>query len=236
MRHLLLCLAVVVLGLVAFDRGRADACIRASEANKLIGWSADGRYALLARVEADGTMSHAEIQPTTYAGHAYVIWPEETRVIVTKTKVGKCVSFGDEEKAPIVEKKRGTLTEALLLELRTVKAMKFGRVEVAAAAAAATPTAAFTGATRYAAHELAITDGAATTTMPVPVFCVGSCLRDEKWKDWTATVTAVHTLASGTVLYETRLDDVCNGGTLIRLVAATPPAIKVPRLRCFGAQ
>ena len=69
----------------------------------------------------------------------------------------------------------------------------------------------------------------------MPVWCVGSCMADERWTKWKAEVAAVHTLASGVVLYELRLREVCNGGTLIRLVQAKPPKVKVPKRRCFGS-
>ena len=36
-------------------------------------------------------------------------------------------------------------------------------------------------------------------------------------------------------VYELRLREVCNGGTLIRLVQAKPPKVKVPKRRCFGS-
>jgi hypothetical protein len=42
-------------------------------------------------------------------------------------------------------------------------------------------------------------------------------------------------LASGVVLYELSLLNVCNGGTLLRLIAPTPPGVKVPRHRCTGS-
>lgn len=99
-------------------------------------------------------------------------------MVVTKVKVGQCADFGDEDGA-IVSRKKGALTEASLRALKTVKAMKFGTDEVAGAATAR-PTATFTGAKRYATHGLAIVDGAATTTLPVPVWCVGSCMADER--------------------------------------------------------
>lgn len=228
----LLVAALVALGLLAHARP-ADACVRASEANRLLGWSADGAYALLALVDDDGTMDHAEILPTAFKGFVYVITEGDVGVVVTKVKVGQCADFGDED-AAIVERKKGKLTEALLRNLKTVKAMKFG-TDQAAAAAGPLPTATFTGAKRYATHDLTIVDGATTTTLPVPVWCVGSCMADENWTKWKADVTAVHALANGVVLYELRLAAVCNGGTLIRLVQAKPPKVKVPKRRCLGS-
>ncbi len=228
----LLVAALVTLGLLAAARPAA-ACVRASEANRLLGWSADGAYALLALVDDDGTIEHAEILPTAYKGFVYVVTADDAGVVVTKVKVGQCADFGDEEGA-IVERKKGTLTEARLRDLKTVKAMKFGTDELAATGDAL-PTATFTGAKRYAVHDLKIVDGATTRTLPVPVWCVGSCMADENWTKWKAEVAAVHTLASGVVLYELRLAAVCNAGTLIRLVQAAPPKVKVPKRRCFGS-
>ncbi len=210
----------------------AEACVRAAEANRVLGWSADGAYALLGRFDRDGTLAHAEVLPTTYQGWVYVVAPQDDAVVVTKVKVGACADFGDEDGA-VVERRRGPLTEAGLRALTTIAAMKFGTD--AGPAPATLPTARFTGAKRYAVHDLAITDGATTSTVPVPVWCVGSCLRDEAWKKWKAEVKAVHVVPGGPVLYELHLTGVCNGGTAIRLVAATPAKTKPPRRRCFGA-
>lgn len=204
---------------------------------QLLGWSADGAYALLAEVDGKGTFDHAEIHPTTYTGSIYLVVAHETRgIVVTKVKVGTCASFGDGDEKTIVERGgKGALTEASVMALRTVKAMKFGREEQAPAAGAVTPTAAFTGKKRYDVHDLELTAGATKTVMPVPVWCVGSCLADEAYAKWSAKVDAVHTLASGTVLYELSLRNVCNGGTLTRLIAPTPATVKVPKQRCKGS-
>lgn len=231
MRRLAVALAVA-LAIIALRPAAARACVRASEANTLLGWSTDGGYALLALVDEHGVMDHAEILPTRYQGFVYVIVPQDDQIVVTRVKVGTCADFGDEAGA-IVERKRGTLTDATLRALRTVKSMKF--VADAAATKATTATATFTGAKRYAVHDLQLHDGAATLTLPVPVWCVGSCMADERWTSWKAAVTAVHTAPSGDLLYEVRLDGVCNAGTLIRLVAATPAKRKAPKHRCTGS-
>lgn len=214
----------------------AEACVRAAEANRLLGWSADGAYALLGRFDRDGALEHAEIVPTAYRGSVYVVAPQDDAVVVTKVKVGTCADFGDDDGA-VIERRRGKLTEAMLRDLKTVAAMKFSTDAGPAPTAlpSALPTARFTGAKRYAVHDLAITDGATTTTLPLPVWCVGSCLRDEAWTKWKAEVVAVHAVAGGPVLYELRLTGVCNGGTLIRVVAATPAKAKPPKRRCFGS-
>jgi hypothetical protein len=225
------------LSLVALIAGRrADACIQAGETNKLVGWSADGAYALSVLVDDKGAIDHAEIHPTSYAGSIYVIVADDDGggILVTKAKVGRCASFGHDDYASTVERAKGKLTDTSLRALKTVAAMKFGRQEVASASAAL-PTAAFTGKKRYDVHDLEVGAGATKTVMPIPVWCAGSCLADENFARWRATVTAVHTLASGTVLYEVSLANVCNGGTLVRLIAPTPPGVKVPKHRCTGS-
>ena len=71
--------------------------------------------------------------------------------------------------------------------------------------------------------------------MPVPVYCVGSCLADENWQKWSITVDGVHTLANGSVLYDLSMPNVCNGGTLHRVITGTPASKKVPKSRCKGS-
>lgn len=230
MRALLVATVAALATLAA--PGRATACVRAGEANTLLGWTADGRYVLLALIEADGAVHHAEILPTAYVGSVHVIAADDGEVVVTRVPVGACADFGDDG-AAVIERKPGRLTLDALRGLATVAAMKFGKDEEPSAGGL--PTARFTGKKRYAVHDLAFTSATGTVTVPVPVWCVGSCLRDEKWNRWRAEVTAVHALASGVVLYETRLHAVCNGGTLIRVVAVPPPAVKVPKRRCFGS-
>jgi hypothetical protein len=227
-----------VLALAAVAARPAEACVQAGETNKLLGWSADGAYALSVLVDDKGKLDHAEIHPTTFAGFVYVIVADDdaTGILVLRSKVGQCASFGHDELASTVERKKGALTEASLRALKTVAAMKFGRDEVAADnKGAPLPAAAFTGKKRYETHDFEISAGATRTVMPIPVWCAGSCLADENWNKWRATVVAVHTLASGLVLYETSLANVCNGGTLVRLIAPTPAAVKVPKHRCTGS-
>lgn len=225
----------IVIALATAHPREAAACVRASETNRLLGWSADGQYALFGLVGDDGALRHAEIHPTTYQGSVYVIVPDgDGAIAVTRVTVGGCASFADDD-ATVVERARGALTEKTLLDLATVKAMSFGRDEVTPAAGAARPRARFTGKKRYDVHDLELTAGATKTIVPLPVWCVGSCLRDEAYQKWTATVDAVHTLPSGVVLYEVRMPKVCNGGTIIRLVQPTPPAVTIPKARCRGS-
>ena len=68
-------LALVVAALVA--PRPAVACVQAGETNKLLGWSADGAYALSVLVDDRGKLDHAEIHPTTFAGFVYVIVPDD---------------------------------------------------------------------------------------------------------------------------------------------------------------
>jgi hypothetical protein len=219
--------AAAVLAVVAPRPG--DACIRASEADKVIGWSADGKYALY-EATADGLLDHAEILPTSYAGYVYTVTAMDDGIVVARSKIGACASFGDD--GSIVERKPGKLTEKALMGLETVAAMKFGTVE--AARKGDKPTAAFTGKERYDTHDVALMFGDTKVVMPLPVYCVGSCLADENWMKWSITVDGVHEV-NGAVLYELSLQNVCNGGTLHRVITQTPASVKVPTSRCKGA-
>src|SRR6476620_10912699 len=87
----------------------ADACIRAGEANTLVGWPADGKYALYELVQGK-TIDHAEILPTTYSGFIYTITANDDEIVVARVKVGSCAAFGEDDKA-VVEKKHGKLTD-----------------------------------------------------------------------------------------------------------------------------
>jgi hypothetical protein len=236
-------------GSIAGLEGRAEACIRAGEADTLVGWSADGKYALYT-LTVDKKLDHAEILPTSYSGYVYIVTGNEDGdgITVVRTNVGSCAEW-PEGNGTYVEQKAGKLTEKSLMALKTVKAMKFGKVDAAAAApatagaaapaasgASATPTtAAFTGKKRYDAHNIELTTGTSKLELPLPVFCVGSCLADENWTKWSITVDSVHALASGTALYELSMANVCNGGTIHRLVTQTPAKIKVPKRRCMGS-
>ena len=234
----LLVLATLGISLAAAG-GDAEACIVASEANTLVGWSADGKYALYTLV-TDGKIEHAEILPTSYSGYVYTITvPDDGRIQVSRAKVGSCAEWGhSEDPKTIVEKKKAKLTDKTLMELKTVAAMKFGKVEEPAAAKsvpAAPTTAVFTGKKRYQVHNIELTTGPSKLELPLPVFCMGSCLADENWKKWSIIVDGVHTLSTGETLYELRLENVCNGGTLHRVITQTPATTKVPKKRCYGS-
>jgi hypothetical protein len=244
---------------IAGLEGRAEACIRAGEADTLVGWSADGKYALYT-LTVDKKLDHAEILPTSYSGYIYIVTGNEDgdAITVVRTKVGSCAEW-PEDGGAYVEQKAGKLTEKSLMGLKTVKAMKFGKIDATTAAAppatgspaaagaspapapatgnaAATPTTAvFTGKKRYDAHNIELTTGTSKLELPLPVFCVGSCLADENWTKWSISVDGVHALASGTTLYELSMANVCNGGTIHRLVTQTPAKVKVPKRRCMGS-
>jgi hypothetical protein len=230
-------LAVALAAALAATARPAAACVRASEASKLVGWSADGKYALYELILDDKTLDHAEILPTIYTGFVYTIMPDYSGngIVVSRAKVGSSAAFGDDDSA-IVERKASKLTEASVLTLKTVAAMQFGTVETATKPAK--PKAAFTGKKRYEIHDVELTGeppGELPLVMPLPVYCVGSCLADENWTKWSITVDGVHQLATGTVLYELSMPNVCNGGTIHRLITQTPAAIKVPKQRSMGS-
>jgi hypothetical protein len=79
---------VLGVALLASHLPGAEACVRAGETNRLVGWSADGTYALYELVH-DGKLEHAEILPTTYAGFVYTITPAgDDQIIVSLAPVG----------------------------------------------------------------------------------------------------------------------------------------------------
>ena len=222
---------VILSALLALRAHHAGACIRAAEADTVVGWSEDGKYALYELVE-DGHIHHAEILPTSYDGFVYTIMPHDDEIVVSRVAVGKCAEWGDGD-APILEKKSGKLTDKSLMALATVAKLKFSKTE--SPTKGDKPTAAFTGKKRYDVHDVELTSGTTKIQMPVPVYCVGSCLADENWTKWSITVDGVHTLASGSVLYELSMANVCNGGTIHRVITQTPASKKVPKSRCKGS-
>src|SRR5206468_1943314 len=72
---------------------------------------------------------------------------------------------------------------------------------------------AFTPRKRYATHRLVVTDpkGMYSAELDVPVWCVGSCLRDEDWQRWGAEVVWLTQVADRR-LYNVRMHRLCNGG------------------------
>jgi hypothetical protein len=94
---------------------------------------------------------------------------------------------------------------------------------------------------RYAEHQIEIRDapGKLTATLPVPVWCVGSCLRDEDWMRWGATVEMVAN-AGDRLLYVIRMARVCNGGNdrdlwIQRVIAEPGTERRPPNVRCRGS-
>jgi hypothetical protein len=223
---------VILSALLALRAHHADACIRAGEADTVVGWSEDGKYALYELIE-NGRIDHAEILPTSYDGFVYTITSNDDGIIVARAPVGKCAEWGDGDDTAIIEKKKGKLTDKSLMALSTVAKLKFSKAENTTKGDK--PTAAFTGKKRYDVHDVELTTGTTKLQMPVPVYCVGSCLADENWKKWSIAVDGVHTLANGSVLYELSMANVCNGGTLHRVITETPASKKVPKSRCKGS-
>jgi hypothetical protein len=223
---------VILSALLALRAHHADACIRAGEADTVVGWSEDGKYALYELVE-NGHIDHAEILPTSYDGFVYTIMPHDDVIFVSRVAVGRCADWGDGDESAIVEKKRGKLTDKSLMALATVAKLKFGKTETPTKGDK--PTAAFTGKKRYEVHDVELTSGTSKRQLPVPVYCVGSCLADENWTKWSISVDGVHTLGNGSVLYELAMANVCNGGTIHRVITETPAGKKVPKARCKGS-
>lgn len=221
---------VVVAGLAPRS---AEACVQLQETNKLLGWSADGTLALQARVEPDGSISHAEMLPTRYEGSKYVITVRRGAPHVQEIAVGACGQY-------IAEDQDGVMTEQQLLALPSVVAMKLVRLP-ADDGGASKLAASFVPRKRYAEHQLEVRDGAkkVIAKLTVPVWCLGSCLRDEAWKKWGATITHVATAGTRT-LYVVRMARVCNGGNdkemwIERVIAVPADGQRPPRSRCKGS-
>lgn len=226
---------LVVLFLLVAARP-SDACVQLAEANKLLGWSADGKLALAVRVDDKGKLAHAEILPTRYEGWKFLVMQEEANTIrVMKVAVKTC----DVLEAPLHAQVKGKLTEKSLMDLAVVKAMKLVTPPTDDGEASKL-TAAFVPAKRYAEHQVEIKGGTkVVATLPVPVWCVGSCLRDEDWKNWGVTITSVATAGDRT-LYVVRMRNVCNGGNdkemwIDRVIAAPGTEKRPPRSRCRGS-
>jgi hypothetical protein len=126
------------------------------------------------------------------------------------------------------------------MKLPVVKAMNI--VQVPTDDGGATKlTAKFTPNKRFAEHKLELRDEAKklVATLPVPVWCVGSCLRDEAFATWTAEVKLV-AKAGDRTLYVVRMRNVCNAANDKELwmdrVIAVPGTEKPPaKGRCRGS-
>ena len=80
-------LAMAIIG----RAGIADASyIQFAEANRVLGWSADGSLALLVTVLPDGRIDHAEIHPTRYEGWTTLITAARGEIAVRKVAVDRC--------------------------------------------------------------------------------------------------------------------------------------------------
>jgi hypothetical protein len=228
MRQLIITIA---LASVLLGARRSEACVQLQEANKLLGWSADGKLALHVRLDANGALEHAEILPTRFEGWKYIVF-DQGGITVKRVELGKC----DVRAAPDLVRVPGKLTMEALVKLDVVKAMHLVPVPTDDGAKL---TAGFVPAKRYAEHEVELRHGGTVVaTLPVPVWCLGSCLRDEDWRKWGAKVRTVAKVGDRT-LYVIRMMRVCNGGNdkdmWIDRVIATPGTAAPPARRCRGS-
>jgi hypothetical protein len=229
-------LGLTILGVLLAPRP-SDACVQHPETNKLLGWAADGSAALHVRIE-DGKLIHAEIQPTRYEGFKTFIGVDgsDGKIHIKQVAINKCDAFVT---AATDARADGPLTEATLAALPIVQAMKLVDVPTDDGGAS-NLTAGFVPRKRYAEHQVRIKDGKkVVATLPVPVWCTGSCLRDEAFKQWTATVTTV-AKAGDRTLYVVRMTGVCNGANdkalwMDRVIAAPGAEKRPPRRRCRGS-
>lgn len=215
----------------------SDACVQHPEANKLLGWAADGSASLQVRIE-NGKIVLAEIQPTRFEGFKYFIGVDakDGKIHVKKVSINKCAAFVNGISDSRAD---GPLTEDSLAALPIVKAMKLVAVPTDDGGASKL-TAAFVPTKRYAEHQVAINEGnRIAATLPVPVWCTGSCLRDEAFDAWTAKVTTVAKVGDRT-LYVVRMKGVCNGANdkdlwMDRVIAVPGTEKRPPRSRCRGS-
>lgn len=213
----------------------ADACVQLSEANKLLGWSDDGKLALFARFDAKGKLEHAELHPTRYEGFKFVIAEESGGIVIKKISVDNCSVLHD---ADDHQRLAGKLTEASLMKLAIIKDLKL--VTPPADDGAAKPIAKFTPNKRFADHKLQLREAdKVIATLPVPVWCVGSCLRDEAFATWTAEVKLV-AKAGDRTLYLVRMKNVCNAANdkdlwMDRVIAVPGKEAAPKKGRCRGS-
>ena len=228
MRVAALTLAAAIIG----RAGIAHACIQFAETNRLIGWSADGKLALLVAQSPGGRIDHAEIHSTRYEGWNYLITAARGEIAVRKAVTDRCPDWYPIEK---VERATGDLTEAKLLSLDVVKRMNLVRLPTVDGSAAKLQVR-YVPRKRYGEHRLEVRDGKSlVTTLSVPVWCFGSCHRDEAWETWKAQVIAIVT-AGDRRLYAVRLQGVCNGSSdlaVLRVIADGGP--EPPRTHCRGS-
>jgi hypothetical protein len=227
--------AVALAAAVIGGAGIADACIQFAETNRVLGWSADGTLSLQVTVLPDGRIDHAEIQPTRYEGWIYLITAARGEIAVRKSAVERCPDWYHAE---MIARVPGQLTEAKLLSLAVVKRMNLVRVP-GGDGGAAKLSARFEPPKRFVEHRLVVRDGkSVVATLSVPVWCVGSCHRDEAWSDWKATVVTVAT-AGRRQLYLLRIRGVCNGAgkdlVMVRVIATAGGEPEPLHSRCRGS-
>jgi hypothetical protein len=203
--------------------------------NQLLGWAADGSAALHVR-KVDDALVHAEIHPTRYDGFKYFIGADGDDIVVKKVAIASCDAL---QTAATESRSKGPLTEAALRALPIVAGLQLVAVPTDDGGASKL-TARFVPRKRHAQHEVQIKQaGKVVATLPVPVWCTGSCLRDEAFKAWTATVTTVATAGDRT-LYVIRMKGVCNAANdkdlwMDRVIAVPGSEKRPPRSRCRGS-
>ena len=227
----------------------AVACVRAGEADTLIGLSRDGAYALYGLATQDGIFSHAEIHPTRAEGWLYWIWPkgingEQVGVTgdleVRKLPQTRCSPWS---KGTVVESSPGTPTLQRIMSLKTVAALGIMAIDEVKWLDGAPARASFTPVKRFSDHLLVIDhpNDQFDAELVVPVWCVGSCLRDEDYKHWIAKLVSVARVGERMV-FRVRMENVCNGAAgkelgTERLIALPDPAATKPKRRtCKGSE
>lgn len=234
-----LAIAAVVIGWLSLGWCETtDACVIRPEANKLLGWSEDGTVALVARVEEDGKVSFAELHPTRYEGFRYVIAASGSSIRVTRAPVvgGKtCTSENPDE----IARYTGQLTEASVRGLPLIQKLKLV-APPADDGGAAKFTVKLTPQRRYAEHQIEVSEGKKRVALlRVPLWCSGSCLRDEVFASWAVELKQVVTTGDRQ-LYVVRIKGACNGGNdkdlWIERVVAAPGKEPAPQFgRCRGS-
>ncbi|MBL9006740.1 MAG: hypothetical protein JNJ46_20965 [Myxococcales bacterium] len=202
------------------------------ESNQLLYWSSDGALAIFGFPGGESM----EIHPTRYEGWKYTITKRGSDFSVTRMRVAAC---GSEPEWQEVERMPGPLTLEQLEKLKLFEGRKLVSW-LPPQPGAAGLRAQFLPRKRFAEHRIEIRDAAGkqVAELPVPVWCVSSCVRDEDWQRWTATVQK-RVMVADRALFVLRMDFVCNGGqgkTLsMQRVIASPGNEPRPRHgRCRG--
>lgn len=203
-----------------------------SESNQVLYWTSDGALAVFGFPGGESM----EILPTRYEGWKYTITRRESDFLVARMRVEAC---GTEPEWQEVERIPGPLSLEQLEKLKLFEGRKLigwlpsqqGVVGLRAR---------FLPQKRFAEHRIEIRDakGKQVAELPVPVWCVNSCVRDEDWKRWTATVQK-RVMVADRSLFVLRMDFVCNGGqgkslSMQRVIAAPGSEPRPQHGRCRG--